>query len=306
MTRLFRDVATEFIEAKFSPASQKLSLARLKAYAFPALGKLQLQSVDADVIAAALRPIWISKPETARRTRQLIIRTLRYGRPDGALLESTLAKAVSDRLPSQPRRGNFAAMPYEELPALMARLVDKGGMGALALRAAILTAARSGEVRGATWAEIDFDNAVWTVPAERMKMRRAHRVPLSAEALAVFKEAAGIRRKGTQLVFPSAKGGQLSDMTLTKALRDLGESATAHGFRSSFRDWAAEQTSLPGEIAEAALAHTVPNAVEAAYRRTDFFDKRRELMDSWGRFAAGAAAKVVPLRTANSSPGDRA
>lgn len=123
MTRIFRDVATEFIEAKFSPASQKLSLARMKAYAFPALGKLQLQSVEADAIAAALRPIWLTKPETARRTRQLIIRTLRYGRPDGALLESTLAKAVSDRLPAQPRRGNFAALPYEEIPALMSRLI---------------------------------------------------------------------------------------------------------------------------------------------------------------------------------------
>jgi len=283
MTRLFREVATEFIEAKFSPASRKLSLARMKAYAFPALGKLQVQSLDADTIAAALRPIWLTKPETARRTRQLIIRTLRYSRPDGALLESTLAKAISDRLPTQPRRGNFAALPYDEIPALMPRLVDKGGMGALALRATILTAARSGEVRGATWAELDLANAVWTVPAERMKMRRAHRVPLSAEAVAVFSEAGAVRRKGTNLVFPSAKGGPLSDMTLTKALRDLGETATAHGFRSSFRDWAAEQTSLPGEIAEAALAHAVPNAVEAAYRRTDFFDKRRELMDAWGR-----------------------
>jgi integrase len=254
-----------------------------------------LLSIDADALAATLRRIWLTQPETARRTRQLIIRTLRYGRPDGALLESTLAKAVSDRLPAQPRRGNFSAMPYEELPAFLARLVHKGGMGALALRALILTAARSGEIRGATWSELDMDDAVWTIPAERMKMRRAHRVPLCAEALAVFKQAASIRRGGTSFVFPSAKGAQLSDMTLTKAMRDMDVPYTAHGFRSSFRDWAAEQTSLPGEIAEAALAHAVPNAVEAAYRRTDFFDKRRELMDAWGTFCSKTQNPVVPI-----------
>lgn len=301
MTRLFRDTAIEFIDAKFSRESGKLALARLKAYAFPKLGGLQLQSIDADAIADTLRPIWLVKPETARRTRQLIIRTLRYGRPDGALLETTLAKAVSDRLPSQPRRGQFSAMPYDELPAFMAELVEKGGMGALALRAAILTAARSGEVRGATWAEVDLKGAVWTIPADRMKMRRPHRVPLSEEAIAVFKAAASLRRATTHLVFPSASGGQLSDMTLTKVMRDMGAHYTVHGFRSSFRDWAAEQTSLPGEIAEAALAHAVPNAVEAAYRRTDFFDKRRELMDAWGRYATGEAAKVVPMCAAGGS-----
>jgi integrase len=270
------------------------------------LGKLQLQSVDPDSFAVALRPIWLTKPETARRTRQLIIRTLRYGRPDGALLESTLAKAVSDRLPALPRRGNFAALPYDELPDLMRRLAEKGGMGALALRAVILTAARSGEVRGATWQELDLDGAVWTVPAERMKMRRPHRVPLSAEAVEVLRQAESIRRAKTSLVFPAAAGGRLSDMTLTKALRDLGESATANGFRSTFRDWAAEQTSMPGKIAEAALAHAVPNAVEAAYRRTNFFDKQRELMGAWGRFAAGEVSNIVPLRAAISSPGRKA
>src|SRR5690606_14226181 len=144
---------------------------QLKAYAFPALGKLQVQSIEADAIAACLRPIWTRKPETARKVRSLIIRTLRFARPDGALFIGTLSPAIADRLPAQPRRGNFEAMPYAELPAFMARLTDKGGMGALALRVAILTAARSGEVRGATWNELDLDAAVWTVPAERMKAR---------------------------------------------------------------------------------------------------------------------------------------
>lgn len=296
MTRLFRTTAEDFIEAKFTPANQAVALTRLRTFAFPTLGKLQLQSIDADTIAATLRPIWMTKPETARRVRDLITRTLRYGRPDGALLESTLARAITDRLPTQPRRGNFASLPYREVPALMARLADKGGMGALALRFAILTAARSGEVRGAERGEFDLDAAVWTIPAERMKARRAHRVPLSPAAVALLRPLLEVRIAGTRLAFPSASGKPLSDMTLTKALRDLGEGATAHGFRSSFRDWAAEQTSFPGEIAEAALAHAVPDAVVAAYRRTDFFDKRRELMAAWSAFATGGGATITPIR----------
>lgn len=296
LMQLFKDTALKFLEAKVSEASRARTKGRLQKHAFPKLGKLQLQSVDADVIAECLRPIWQSKPETARKVRNLIIRTLRFGRPDGALLETTLAKAVTDRLPAQPRKGNFAAMDYGSVPTLMPKLASKSGMGAMALRAAILTAARSGEVRAATWSELDLDAALWTIPAERMKMRRPHRVPLSAEAVAVFRKAAGIRRADSDLVFPSSTGRSLSDMTLTKVLRDEGETVTVHGFRSSFRDWAAEQTSFPGEVAEAALSHAVPNAVEAAYRRTDFFDKRRDMMDAWGRFATGkAAAEVVAL-----------
>lgn len=301
MTRTFREAALAFLEAKaddakISDAKRKQQLSQLKTYAFPALGKLQVQSIEADAIAACLRPIWTRKPETARKVRSLIIRTLRFARPDGALFIGTLSPAVADRLPAQPRRGNFEAMPYAELPAFMERLAGKGGMGALALRVAILTAARSGEVRGATWNELDLDAAVWTVPADRMKARRPHRVPLSPAALALFHHALSIKRAGTDLIFPAMSGKALSDMTLTKVLRDMEAPCTVHGFRSTFRDWAAEQTNHPGEVAEAALAHTVPKAVEAAYRRTDFFDKRRELMDSWGGFATGdGGAEIVPI-----------
>ena len=298
MTRTFREAALGFLEAKaadakISDAKRKQNLSQLKTYAFPALGKLQVQSIDADMIAKCLRPIWTRKPETARKVRSLIIRTLRFARPDGALFIGTLGPAVADRLPAQPKRGNFEAMPYAELPAFMSRLADKGGMGALALRAAILTAARSGEVRGATWGELDLEAAVWTVPAERMKARRAHRVPLSSAAVALFREAASIKRAGTDLIFPASSGKALSDMTLTKVLRDMDAPFTVHGFRSTFRDWAAEQTSLPGEVAEAALAHVVPKAVEAAYRRTDFFDKRREIMESWSQFVSGGDAATI-------------
>jgi integrase len=293
MARLFKDVAKDFIEQReITGKSRQQALSRLEAYAFPRLGKLQVQSVDADNIAEALRPIWTTKPETALRTRDLILRTLRFARPDGALLETTLARAISDRLPAQPRNKNFAAMPYTQLPAFMAKLAQKRTMGALALQAVVLTATRSGELRGARWAEIDLKAREWTIPAERMKMKRPHRVPLSAQAVAVLKAARTMpnaRPKADALVFPGKTGKPLSDMTLTKILRDMKEPFTVHGMRSSVRDWAAEQTSMPGEIAEAALAHAVPNAVEAAYRRTTFFDKRRELMDAFGRFVVGEA-----------------
>lgn len=301
MTRTFREAALGFLEAKaadakISDAKRRQGLSQLKTYAFPALGKLQVQSIDADNIAKCLRPIWTKKPETARKVRSLIIRTLRFARPDGALFIGTLGPAVADRLPAQPRRGNFEALPYPELPALMPRLVDKRGIGALAVRMAILTATRSGEVRGATWGEVDLDAAVWTIPADRMKARKLHRIPLSPAAVALFRELAAINQAGTDLIFPAGNGNELSNMTLTKALRDMKVPCTVHGFRSTFRDWAAEQTSLPGEVAEAALAHTVPKAVEAAYRRTDFFDKRRELMNTWAGFVTGiGGAEIVPI-----------
>jgi integrase len=301
MARFFADVAQEFIEQReITGKSRQQALTRLEKYAFPRLGKLQVQSVDADNIAEALRPIWTTKPETAVRTRDLILRTLRFARPDGALLETTLARAITDRLPAQPRNKNFAAMPYAHVPALMAKLGNKRTMGALALQAVVLTATRSGEARGATWREIDLKEGVWTVPPERMKMKRPHRIPLSPEALAVLEAARAMPNadlKADALVFPGSTGKPLSDMTLTKILRDMKEPVTVHGMRSSFRDWAAEQSSMPGEVAEAALAHAVPNAVEAAYRRTTFFDKRREMMDAWGAFVAGeAGADVVPIR----------
>lgn len=301
MARFFEEVAKEFVEQReFSAKTRQQALTRLQRYAFPRLGKLQVQSVDADNIAETLRPIWTTKPETAVRTRDLILRTLRFARPDGALLEMTLARAITDRLPAQPRNKNFAAMPYGEVPAFVAKLAGKRTMGALALQAVVLTAARSGEVRGATWREIDFNEGMWTIPAERMKMKRPHRVPLSPQALAVLKAARTLPNADTKadsLVFPGATGKQLSDMTLTKVLRDMKEPFTVHGFRSSFRDWAADQTSFPGEVAEAALAHAVPNAVEASYKRTDFFDKRRKLMNAFGEFVAGdGKGKVVALR----------
>jgi integrase len=298
LLRTFRDAADDYLDkaSKAGEKRRKQDKAMLLAHAFPALGKLQVQSVDADRIAECLRPIWTAKPETARQVRSLIVRTLSYTRPDAGDFETALARAVAARLPAQPRSGNFDALPYQDVPAVMDALKGKTGIAALALRMLILCASRSGEIRGATWDEVDFERAVWTIPAERMKMRKPHRVPLSPQALAVLEEAKAIRRAGTDHIFPNGKGAALSDMALTKRLRDMKMECTAHGFRSSFRDWAAEQTSVPDDVAEAALAHAVPDKVVAAYKRTTFDEMRRELMDAWGRFATGqGSAEVVQM-----------
>lgn len=291
---MFKEAAEDFFTKgnKAADRRQKQGKAQLARYAYHDLGKLQVQSIDADRIAECLRPIWTSKPETARQIRSLIVRILSFVRPDGGQFESTLGRAIAARLPTQPRATNFDALPYQDVPTLMGRLDAKTGVSALALRLLVLTAGRSGEIRGATWNEIDFDRAVWTIPADRMKMKRAHRVPLSRQALQVIQQAAAIRRTGTEHLFPNGKGSALSDMALTKCLRDMGMTCTAHGFRSSFRDWAAE-TSVDDAIAEAALAHAVPDKVMAAYKRTTFDEQRRKLMDDWGRFAVGGSSATV-------------
>ena len=158
----------------------------------------------------------------------------------------------------------------------------------------VLAVAADGEIRLARWNELDLEAATWTIPAERMKAGKKHTVPLPPAALRVFRRAAELRMAGTDLVFPGLKRGKpLSDMTLLKILRDMKLDATVHGFRSAFRDWCAEETSIPGEVAEAALAHAIPNKVEAAYRRTDFFEKRRKLMDAWNGFCSAASVSVV-------------
>jgi integrase len=182
-------------------------------------------------------------------------------------------------------------MPWQELPAFWSRLAEVEGMGAQALRFAILTAARSGEVRGATWQELDLVEATWSIPAARMKAGRDHRVPLAPEAWAILCQVApASERRPSALVFPGARRGKpLSDMTLSAVLRRLEVPVTVHGFRSSFRDWSEEATSFSHEGKEAALAHSVKDPVEAAYRRGDLFAKRRELMKAWGRFVTGQA-----------------
>jgi integrase len=274
-------------------------LSTLEAYAFPRFGELRVDQIGTGHVRDALAEIWLTKPETARRVRQRVGKVLDYAH--GAGWRSAFAmSAVNGSLPEQPRKtGRFEAMPYARVPEFSEALKQRVSMGRLALEALILTAARSGEIRGARWSEVDLEAATWTVPADRMKAGKVHVVPLSPAALHVFERAKALRIETSDLIFHGFKRGRpLSDMTLLKVLRDLKEPYTVHGFRSAFRDWVAEQTSFAGEVAEAALAHAIPNKVEAAYKRTDFLEKRRRLMEAWGAYCTGADTKVVRLHTA--------
>ncbi|MCC2977176.1 integrase arm-type DNA-binding domain-containing protein [Sphingomonas sp. PL-96] len=258
----------------------------LTTYAFPKLGDRLVNDIEGPIIRDVLAPIWLAKPETARRVRQRIGAVLDWSYAKGYRPTEAPMRSLSKGLPRQPRKdGHFAAMPFTDVPKLIARLRERSSVGRLAMEALILTAARSGEIRGATWNEVDLEAGMWTVPADRMKMGRVHHVPLAPEAIHVFRRAEALRVPCSDLVFPGQRlKNQLSDMTLLKVMRDMETGVTVHGFRSAFRDWVAEETSYPGEVAEAALAHAIPNKVEAAYRRTDFLEKRRSLMREWAAF----------------------
>lgn len=264
----------------------------LTTYAFPKLGKRLVSEIEGPLIREVLLPIWLSKPETARRVRQRIAAVLDWSYAKGYRPTEAPLRSLSKALPRQPRKdGHFAALPFTDVPSLIERLHERLSAGRLALEALILTAARSGEIRGARWSEVDLDAALWSIPAERMKMGRTHHVPLSTQAIDVFRRAEALRVPCSDLVFPGQRPkNPLSDMTLLKVMRDMETGATVHGFRSAFRDWVAEETGYPGEVAEAALAHSIPNKVEAAYRRTDFLAKRRAMMAEWGAFCLNVAA----------------
>ncbi|WP_310538782.1 phage integrase central domain-containing protein [Phenylobacterium sp.] len=275
-------------------------LSTLESYAFPLFGDVRVDMVDTGHVRDALAAIWLTTPETARRVRQRIATVLDYGHGKGWREQPFVMGPVNKALPRQPKKdGHFDAMPSASVPDFVARLRERTSIGRLALEALILTAVRSGEIRGACWREVDLDGATWTIPAERMKAGKQHIVPLSAHAVAAFRKAAEYRRATDDLVFHGLKRGKpLSDMTLLKVLRDMDEPYTVHGFRSAFRDWVAEETNVSGEIAEAALAHAIPNRVEAAYRRTNFLEKRRKLMEAWGKYCSGGTTKVVRLASA--------
>jgi integrase len=277
----------------------------MEAYAFPALGSKPVGSVTAGEIISAISEVWTEKPETGRRVRQRICAVLDYAHALGWRNTEAPARslAVGKGLPKQTGGKHHLAMPYADVPAFLIRLRASGGVwGRMALEFVILTAARSQEVRLATWSEIDFENALWTVPADHMKMRLEHRVPLSPEALTVLRSASAVRLAGTDLVFPGVSGGTMSNMTLLAVLRRMEEPVTVHGFRSSFRTWVAEETIFPGEVAEAALAHQNPNEVERDYQRGGLLDKRRKLMEAWGAYCATdhTLANVIPIRQAQA------
>ena len=258
----------------------------LENYAFPVLGSRLVNDIEGPLIREVLQPIWLTKPETARRVKQRIGVVLDWAYASGMRPTEAPMRSVSRVLPRQPKKdGHFAAMPYDAVPAFMEHLHARLSVPRLALEFLILTAARSGEVRGAKWDEIDLEASLWTVPASRMKVGKEHIVPLSTAAINVLERARQYHAPCSNLLFPGRDVRRpLSDMTLLKILRYAELPYTVHGFRSAFRDWAAEQTSYPGEVAEAALAHTVANKVEAAYRRTNYLDKRRELMTDWAAY----------------------
>lgn len=312
----------------FKVASEKCLVARLKglknakhqqqwqntldAYAMPAIGAMLVSEIGREDILRVLQPIWESKTETAARLRGRIETVLDWAAVNGhrsgdnparwkGNLDHDLAKksAVAGN-------GNQPAVQLDDAARWLAALRKRDGNSARALEFLALTACRSGEVRGATWSEVDFDKALWVIPSSRMKAGKEHRIPLAADAVALLKSL--LLFHDSPLVFPAPRGGQLSDMALSATMRRIHNDdvkagragfvdrvskrpAVPHGLRSTFRDWAAEKTAFPGEMAEVALAHKISNAVEAAYRRGDIIEKRRQMMSAWSDFLAGRSTE---------------
>lgn len=302
----FQQAAEAYIDAHKAgwknEKHQKQWTSTLQAYVYPKVGSVLVRDVELPQVLAVLEPIWKTKTETASRLRGRVESVLDWATARGYRegLNPARWRGNLDKLLPRPSKvakvEHHSALPVSEVGAFMVALRSQEGLGARALEFAILTAARSGEVRGATWDEIDLEEAVWAIPAARMKASREHRVPLSAAAVRLLKSLP--RHADTQLVFVGAKGGPLSDMTLSAVVRRMGAPCVPHGFRSTFRDWAAERTSFPSEMAEMALAHTINNKVEAAYRRGDMFEKRRRMMSDWARFCSAPEVKgaVLPLK----------
>lgn len=262
----------------------------LTTYAFPKIGETPVGEIGVAEVMDVLRPIWTTKSETARRVRQRVDAVMRWAVAHGYATHNPV-DAAGELLPKQRKDvAHHAAMPYKTVPAFLRKVQTlEASASRLALEFTILTAARSGEVRGATWAEIDLKSATWTIAGERMKAGRAHRVPLSKAAIAVLKSAGKQWSNDPESpIFPNPYGRALSDMALTQLMRGLGLTETVHGFRSSFRDWCAEHK-VPRELAERALAHAVGDKTEAAYHRTDQLEQRRVLMQQWAEFVRAKA-----------------
>jgi integrase len=272
-------------------------------YAYPVVGDLPVAAVDVGLVHKILQPIWQVKTETASRLRGRIEAVLNWAKTRGyrsgenpAAWRGHLQYQLAAKRKLRQVR-HLSALPYQEIGGFMATLRAEQGIAARALELLILCAARTSEVRGARWEEIDLATKTWTIPAERMKGGKVHRVPLSDAALAILQVMSQVRMS---VVFPGARGGRpLGHNAMSALLQRMGfDHATTHGFRSTFRDWAAEQTNYPREVCEMALAHAARDAVEVAYQRSDLIDKRRRLMDEWARFCATPSLRgaVVPMR----------
>jgi integrase len=300
--KTFEQAAEAYLEAHGdswkNPKHRAQWASTLQTYAFPVMGKLLVKDVGQEQILKVLEPIWKTKTETASRLRGRIesvldwatVRKYRTGENPARWkghLEQLLPKPKSVQ-----KVVHHAALPIAEMPAFMAKLRSADYVSARALEFAILTAARSGEVRGARWSEIDFEKAVWTIPAERMKAGREHRVPLTEPAIRILRTQP--HRTESDLVFSALRGKQLSDMALSEVMRRMQINAVPHGFRSTFRDWVSESTNYPRDLAEQALAHALESKVEAAYRRGDALEKRRPLMSDWAKFCNGGDEQKQP------------
>ena len=261
--------------------------ASLETYALPLIGAKPVDRITSADVMAVLNPIWHEKRATAERVRRRIGMVMRWAMAQGHRADDP-AQAVLQALAKNGKREkkHHAALPHGDVGHALDKVRKSGAWARLAFEWLVLTATRSGEVRGATWDEIDLPAAMWTIPAARMKGGVEHRVPLSGRCLEILAEARGLG-DGTGIIFPGMKGNAITNNSFTRLVAKLGIDATPHGFRSSFRDWAAERTDAPKAVMEAALAHSNPNAVEAAYARSDLLDKRRELMAAWADYVAG-------------------
>ena len=300
----FRQVATRFIakkseEYKTAIQTEKLTH-RLETYAYPYLGSMVVADIERAHIINMLKPIWKTKTETATRVRAYVERILDLAGTEGLRGGDNPARWAGNLELSLPKPGkvakveHFKALPVGDMAEFMKQLRALDYMGAKALEFSILTAARSGEMRLATWEEIDFRAKVWTIPAERMKGGRVHKVPLCASAVKLLKSIP----RDSDYIFHNTKGGRISDVSVSKVPKQLGYDVTAHGFRATFRTWAQEHTSYPEEVPELALAHVNSDRTRAAYARSELIDKRRDLMNDWEQFCLKGLpkGKVVPMR----------
>ena len=289
----FKTLAEQYIaqhEASWKNAKHAAQWAStLETYAFPTIGNMVAADIDTPSVLRVLQPIWADKSETASRLRGRIEAVLDFATAKGLREGPNPARWKGNLALTLPAKRKVStvkhhpAVPVKDMPSFFKILRSREGIAARALEFLTLTAARSGEVRGAQWNEIDLAKKIWVLPADRMKAKREHRVPLSTQAIALLKSLP-TENAGT-LIFPSTKSTtKLSDMALTAVMRRMEMGAVPHGIRSSFRDWVGEETAYPGEVAEMALAHAVGNAVEAAYRRGDLFEKRRSMMQEWANY----------------------
>ena len=268
-----------------NPKTSKRWRAVLQAYAMPVLGNMLISEVKSSHVMEVLTPIWVEKPEIGRQVREHVGMVMEWAKAEGHRNDNPADKAILKALPKHGRKNHYKALPFAELGRAIekVRSTDAHPSTKLVFEFIALTACRSGEARLATWDDLDLNAATWTIPAPKMKNGLEHRVPLSNGALNVVRQARDLG-EGAGLVFPSARGKLMSDSTVSKLLRENYIQTTPHGLRSAFRDWAAECSDQPREIAEYALAHVEGSAAELAYRRTDYFERRRKLMEDWAHY----------------------